>query len=247
MVRIVAIITGIILVLTQMNADLRSWGSASDTVVQFSRTSFSTAGTLANALLANVPQLLLSLSYFVFNGLCTAMASAREWNSFATSRKGLRVSQPSGLQRSTYFLQLPYKYSIPLAVSSGVMHWLLSQSFFLVRQDYRNKDGSLQPDLSRSACGMSALSLLILLVVYLVVFLCFITVTFMRLKVRIPFAASCSLVYSAACHPPGDEVDAHLQPVQWGVITQGEHEEGALHCTITSQPVTAPVPGAVYA
>jgi hypothetical protein len=160
-----------ILVLTLMGGGLTSWGSTSATVVQFSRTSFDTTGTLVNALLANVPQLVLSISYLFFNSLCTAMATTQEWNSFATSRKGLRVSQPSGSQRSTYFLQLPYKYSIPLTITSGVMHWLLSQSFFLVRQDYRNRDGSLQSDLSRSACGMSPLSLLVLLAVFCTLFL----------------------------------------------------------------------------
>jgi hypothetical protein len=220
--------------------DLNGWGSKSEQIVAFSRTSFTTTGTLTNALLANIPQLLLSVSYFFFNGVCTAMATAQEWNSFGTQRKALRVSKPAGAQRDTYFLQLPYKLSIPLAVMSGLMHWLLSQSFFLVRQDYRNGDGTLQTDLSRSACGISALSLLVLLVVYLGLYIFFIVFAFIRIRVRIPFAASCSLVYSAACHPPESDLDAQLKPVQWGMVGQSEH------CTITSQAVTAPIPGVVY-
>jgi len=242
----VAIITGMILVLTMMGGDLDSWGSTSATVVEFSRTSFDTTGTLVNALLANVPQLLLSISYFFFNGLCTAMATAQEWNSFATSRKGLRVSQPSGSQRSTYFLQLPYKYGLPLTVTSCVMHWLLSESFFLVRQDYRDEGGNLQSGLSKSACGISALSLLVLFAVFCTLFLIITTFAFMKIQVRIPFAASCSLVYSAACHPPADETNTHLQPVQWGVVVQREGDERTLHCTISSQPLTAPVTGTAY-
>jgi hypothetical protein len=228
-----------------MGGDLSSWGSTSATIVQFSRTSFTTTGTLVNALLANVPQLLLSISYFFFNGLCTAMATAQEWNSFATVRKGLRVSQPSGCQRSTYFLQLPYRYGLPLTVTSGVMHWLLSESFFLVRQDYRNRDGSLLSDLSRSACGMSGLSLIVLFAVFFTLFLIVTTFALMRIQVRIPFAASCSLVYSAACHPSADEIDAHLKPVHWGVVEKG-NDQGIPHCTISSQPVTAPVAGTEY-
>jgi hypothetical protein len=234
-VRFIAIIAGMILVLTMTGGDLASWGSTSATVVQFSRKSFDTTGTLVNSLLSNLPQLLLSICYFFFNGICTSMATAQERDSFATSRKGLRVSQPSGSQRSTYFLQLPYKYSIPLTVTSGVMHWLLSQSFFLVRQDYRNKDGSLQSNLSRSACGISAISLLVLLAVFCTLFFAVTT-----------FAASCSLIYSAACHPLADEIDAHLQPVQWGVVAQGGNDERSQHCTKSSRPVTAPVAGTVY-
>lgn len=44
-------------------------------------------------------------------------------------RKGLRVTQPHGYQRSSYFLQLPYRWSLPLIVISGTLHWLLSRVF----------------------------------------------------------------------------------------------------------------------
>jgi hypothetical protein len=37
-----------------------------------------------------------------------------------------------GLQYSTYRLQLPYKYSIPLIIVSIVLHWLLSNSLYLM-------------------------------------------------------------------------------------------------------------------
>jgi hypothetical protein len=235
-----------ILIIGFTGGSMDAWGSSSGRVVPFSRTSFDTSGTLTNALLANIPQLLLSVSYFFFNGICTAMTAAREWNSFAMYKKALRVSKPSGAQRDTYFLQLPYKYSVPLAVMSCIMHWLLSQSFFLVRQDYRNRDGSLQENMSKSACGMSNLSLFVLLAVYLLLFIAFIYFALLQIRVRIPFAASCSLVYSAACHPPIGDVDAHLKPVQWGVVEPGGEDQIA-HCTITSQPVTAPVPGTIYA
>jgi hypothetical protein len=239
------LISAMIFVLA-MGDGIGYWGSASSTIIAFSRSTFDTKGTLFNAWLANVPQLLLSVSYLFFNGLCTAMASAREWNSFATSKKGLRVSQPRGDQRSTYFLQLPYKFSLPLAAASGFMHWLLSQSFFLVRQDYKSQDGVLMEDQSKSGCGMSTLSLLILLVVYIMLFLVYTVASLLQMRVRVPFAASCSLVFSAACHPPSDDVNVHLRPVQWGVVEE-KNEDGTAHCSITSQSVTSPTPGTLYA
>lgn len=67
-------------------------------------------------IIANSPQLLLSFLYLTYNGLFSCMLLADEWNDYAHSRKPLRVTQPSGNQRSTYRLQLPYRYSIPFRV-----------------------------------------------------------------------------------------------------------------------------------
>ncbi|KAH7392189.1 hypothetical protein DE146DRAFT_661877 [Phaeosphaeria sp. MPI-PUGE-AT-0046c] len=97
------------------------------------------------ALIANLPQLLLSFLYFAYNGLFTAMLGAYEWMSYAHKRKGLRISRmPSGAQRSTYFLQLPYRFGIPLIIISGTMHWLVSQSIFVVAFDVYDELGELQ-------------------------------------------------------------------------------------------------------
>jgi len=37
-----------------------------------------------------------------------------------------------------------------------------------------------------------------------------------------PLVATCSAAISAACHRPEQDVDAHLLPVQWGIITTSE-------------------------
>lgn len=39
----------------------------------------------------------------------------------------------TGQQRSTYRLQLPYVYGVPLVIISSGLHWLVSQSLFLAR------------------------------------------------------------------------------------------------------------------
>lgn len=166
-------------------------GADSRETVQFSSHSYDTTATLVNAVLANVPQLLLSISYLFLNSLCTAMATAREWNSFGTSRKGLRVSQPTGCQRSTYFLQLPYKYGVPLAFWSGIMHWMLSQAFFFVRKDYKDINGILDTVNSTSACGFSPLSLVIMLSVFFVVVVVIAVFAWRQYQVRVPFTVLC--------------------------------------------------------
>jgi len=84
-------------------------------------------------LLANLPQLVLSAVHLLYNAHFTIMALSKEWSRFSTTRKTLRVSYPKGAQRSTYFLNLPYRYALPLMFASGTLHWLVSQSLFLVR------------------------------------------------------------------------------------------------------------------
>lgn len=64
-------------------------------------------GFAASVLLANLPQLILSLLYMSYNGLYTCMHLAHEYSQFAKHRKPLRVTTPRGKQRTTYWLQLP--------------------------------------------------------------------------------------------------------------------------------------------
>jgi hypothetical protein len=100
--------------------------------------------TVGYILIANLAQPILSLLYFGYNGLFMAMLLGYEWVSYAHKRKSLRVSRPAeGAQRSTYFLQLPYRFALPLMVLSGLLHWLVSQSIFLVAIDVYTHDGTL--------------------------------------------------------------------------------------------------------
>jgi hypothetical protein len=103
-----------------------AWGAASEDSTNLSEVS------IVNAWIANAPQVLLPFCYVGLNNICTFMAAVEEWNHLASTRKGLRVSRPMAEQRSTYFLQLPYQWALPLIIMSGMLHWLLSQSFFLV-------------------------------------------------------------------------------------------------------------------
>lgn len=210
----------------------------------FRQTKSSAQDTLLNAWLANVIQLILSFCYLVINSQCTAMAGAAEWNNLAVSRKGLRVTRPIGAQREKYFLQLPYRWSLPLAAASSFLHWLLSQSFFLVRVDDYNRNDTPTGE-SLTGIGFSVTSLITLVLCSFVLVGSVAWIGRRRMKIRIPFAASCSLVISAACHPPPDDVDPHLRPVKWGV-TEGFMYEGEKHCSLSAKPVTKPKVGEKY-
>ena len=94
-----------------------------------SKIMLSTSGMIV---LANTPQLVLSMCYFAYNGLFTRMLSEFEWAKLSTAYRSLRVTRPKGPhQRSTYRLQLPYRWSLPLLLVSAVLHWLYSNSFYL--------------------------------------------------------------------------------------------------------------------
>jgi hypothetical protein len=67
---------------------------------------------LGLVLLANLPQGILSFVYLTYNALFTCMISAHEWARFADKKVPLRVTSPVGQQKSTYYLQLPYYYSL---------------------------------------------------------------------------------------------------------------------------------------
>lgn len=66
----------------------------------------------ATILSANLQQGILSHLYLLFNGLFSSVLGSYEWSLFAKHRQPLRVTLPKGQQRSTYFLQLPYRYAI---------------------------------------------------------------------------------------------------------------------------------------
>lgn len=231
------------LFVTSVPSQSRPWGTASTALTSGSTTS--AASVLLNTWAVNAPQLAFSLLYVVINGHLTRLCLAEEWNDFGKSRKLLRVTKPVGQQQSTHFLQLPYRYAVPLTTFAGVLHWLMSQTLFLERLEMRDGTGYLDEDKSHCAIGWSSSSTLALLGVLGIVLL---AVGFQGLstrRVRLPPAVDCSLAISAACHPPPDDVDAHLPPVQWGVIQS--RFGGVQHCSMTSQDVSRPEIGELYA
>nr|UPM17953.1 putative multipass membrane protein [Hypoxylon sp. CO27-5] len=165
---------------------------------------------VSGVLLANSPQLLLSFCYLAYNNLFTRLQTAREWSLFSEGYHALRVTDPKSDQYSTYRLQLPYKYSIPLILISIFLHWLLSNTIYLFVStggyfgtdsfivNNRN-DPSLPPN-TAVAVGYSSWSLLTLLIVSCVLTLVPIILSLKRLPSNMVHIGSNSLALSAACH-----------------------------------------------
>jgi hypothetical protein len=205
-----------------------------------------TSGLASSVLFANLPQIILSFIYLSYNALITCMLLAKEYSGYEVHRKTLRVTTPCGQQRSTYWLQLPYAYGIPVMTTSATLHWLISQSLFLVRVDTYNH-GTLDKDLDVSGVGLSPAPMLVVLILGLSLVAIAIGMGFRKLEGNaMPVAANCSLVLAAAAHRPPGDVNAAFLPVKWGeVVEMGNADVG--HCCFTSQEVMGMKPGRKYA
>ncbi|KAL8365470.1 hypothetical protein RB595_004333 [Gaeumannomyces hyphopodioides] len=229
-----------------------------------SRTIISTGleGVNTNVLLANLPQALLSFTYMSYNSLLTRVCVAMEWDRFAQTTKGLRVStHRAGAQRAAYFLQLPFRYAVPLTVATGVLHWLISQTIFLVFIEFvTNHDAT--PKKTQISCAWSPFGVVLITLVGTIMLMALVWVASRRLRSPMPIAGSCSVAISAACHPSTYEEGAWEKPLRWGMQKDGiqdetievhvigggnginnEREQVLGHCSFSSREVKAVKPG----
>lgn len=203
----------------------------------------------ANILFANLPQTILSFLYLTLNGLCTSMFLADEWSHYVTERKSLRVSRPQRDQRSSYFLQLPYRIAVPLIFLSILLHWLVSQSVFLAVITQWDELGKLKKPFTVATCGFSPFAMIFVILAGAVIVIGVVLLSLRSFNADIPLVGSCSAAISAACHGPSWEDDGFwMGRLQWGVVPGICSEaHGVRHCTFSSGSVEKPVSGVAYA
>ncbi|KAF2163976.1 hypothetical protein M409DRAFT_68213 [Zasmidium cellare ATCC 36951] len=206
-------------------------------------------GLVAAILLANCPQAIVSFLYLLYNGLLTSMLLAKEWSQYALTRKSLRVTSPHGSQRSTYYLQLPMRYSFPLLLISATLHWIISQSIFLaiiVQYD----DGVESSDGNITQVGYSCPPIVVAILIGVVLSVGAVGLGWRRFKGGMPVVGSCSVAVASACHRPKGDGDASYVPVKWGEVRdvgEGMGGEDVGHCCFTSLEVEPLVKGRMYA
>ncbi|KAI0532325.1 hypothetical protein GGR58DRAFT_490699 [Xylaria digitata] len=188
-------------------------------------------------LLANTPQLIFSLCYIVYNALITHLQVEKEWNSFGSDFQPLRVSYPVGEQVSSYRLQLPYRYSIPMITISIILHWVVSNAVFLYIIDggYVQNGATQAPEflekfgLSESsfiAIGYSPFFLLVLFIASFIFIVCPpVLIGVKKLKYKMVAGGCNSLVISAACHPS----DLETRQKAPNAVRAEERENTPLH------------------
>jgi hypothetical protein len=204
------------------------------------------AGLLGSAVLANLPQVAASLLYLLFNSVYTCMLLAHEYSGYAVHRKPLRVTAPKGQQRSTYWLQLPLTFAVPLMIASTLLHWLISQSIFLVSISVWKDEREVEDD-SVATVGYSCAPMLGVIVVGVCMLYSLYVVWDRELQYHVPIAVSCSFAISAHAHRPEADVGASLLEVNWGVVEESSTPDGIGHCAFTSQGVTEMLEGNMYA
>lgn len=177
------------------------------------------------SLLANIPQLLVSYIYLAYNGLFTCMLATAEWMRYSVVRQGLRVTWPRGCQRARTYLQIPYTYGVPLIVASALLHWLISQSLFLVRITPYAYGGAISEADTISAVGYSPYAIIFAVCMGgLMLLVALVLEIFKRYPDTMPLAACCSASIAASCYISRQEAakdtSLALKKIQWGVVDQ---------------------------
>ncbi|KAJ5769280.1 hypothetical protein N7520_003839 [Penicillium odoratum] len=198
----------------------------------------------SHILFANIWQVAVSIVYVQCQALLSSLLVADEWGRFALSKKTARVSHPIGLQRSTYFISLPWKYGGTLLGVMILLHWLISQSVFLIQIESFSSDGTVYTPWNQSADGYSILPIICAIVVGLSLIFALAMCGLRRLSTDIPLASTCSAAISAACHAPEEDKQTYLFPIRWGVVKE---KDGVGHCCFTTaRDVEAPIEGLLY-
>jgi hypothetical protein len=168
----------------------------------------------------------------------------------AWQKKGLRVSQnPQGEQRSSYFLQLPYRYAIPLLGFSAVMHWLVSQSIFIVIVERYDPQGTIYSESEHYTCGWSPLAVLFVICGEVLMITGAIGMGLRKYQPGMPLGGTNSAVIAAACCVVtvvvGGEENIECKKVEWGVV--GKYDtDGTGHCAFSSGEPAFPQEGVAY-
>ncbi|CAG8250100.1 unnamed protein product [Penicillium salamii] len=219
------------------------------------------ARMLDSVVVANIPQLIITMSYYGYNNVMTTILAAEEYDSYGVSYKPLRVTWPEkdSQQKSTYWLSIPYHYAVPILILYVVLHWLISQSIFYVLRTPYTAQGEALGSYTVNSLAFSPLPIFCALLVGSFMILILILLSLKRFKSNVPLAGSCSAVISAACHPPKyeDPDSIALGLVKWGETTASSGEEvggfrqeiddGKGHCSFTGLDTVQPSLTKLYA
>lgn len=213
---------------------------------------------LASVVVANIPQLAITISYYCYNAVLTSMLAASEYNSYGANRKSLRVTWPvkGSQQRSTYYLSVPYKYGVPVLILYMLLHYLVSQSIFYILLIAYDPQDVMDTGTTISSLGYSSMPIFLSILVGAIMVLLLIVLALRRFKSNMPIPESSSVAISAACHLPKGE-DGHvavleklkwgetLVPAAWIVDTFDDEQKG--HCSFSSLEVQKPSLMSLYA
>lgn len=177
--------------------------------------------------LANAVQLIVSFLYLFYNNILTHQLVGDQWVRFLhpNGKKSLRVSTPIGMQRSSYILSLPLTYSIALIIAMIILHWLVSESLFVVQTIGFDTNGKLldSSGFSGSVVGYSILPIVLATICGGVMVIGLLVNSMVRNHQDVPQEflkwGSSSVHIESLCHRPDEDFDAHLFPLSIGIVS----------------------------
>lgn len=194
-------------------------------------------GVLITALIANAPQAVLSFIYMIYNTFFTLMYVGEDWDMYgaytATTRhklrlaakkqthRYLRVSDPKGSQKSTHFLNLPYRFAVPLIIASGLLHYLMSQTLYLANISVINRDGSLPRTDEITTVAFAPMGMVGLIIIAIVMIIVLVANSLRHFGGQMPIVGSNSAAISASCHVQMSERrrnDLVHRMIAWGEV-----------------------------
>ena len=128
---------------------------------------------------------------------------------------------------------------MPLLGISALMHWLVSQSIFLIAVERYDPQGNLTAEGEYYACGWSPLAVLLVICGGVLMIAGAIGMGRRKYQPGIPLGGTNSAVIAAACHVAGGEENIECKKVKWGVVSMG-------HCAFSSGEPAFPQEGVAY-
>ncbi|PHH88532.1 hypothetical protein CDD83_7424 [Cordyceps sp. RAO-2017] len=201
-------------------------------------------------ILANMAQLVVSCSYFVFSSLYSTIFQAKFWADFSTRPQRLRVSFPHADQQATYIFKYPFAWGLGLTMLKAAVGWATSQSLYVVTIANINR---WRPDVGAENIdiyfGYSFKAILAVICISPVAALTPLFIGKSYLPSDSLIVGTASAAIAAFCPPSaqlGEPCEAimrqpdrstawdrvwvqrrHLQPLRWGVLKLGRATDGS--------------------
>jgi hypothetical protein len=191
----------------------------------------------ALVIIANSPQIWLSIGYLLWNTQVTRIWMEGEWRSYYQKAHIPRVSQNTNETgvRATRWLQLPYGVTAILMMLSTIMHWLVSQTLSVV--EIEGKTGTsfyLNHSSFAILCiGMVASVLVLGMTIYY----------FIPVRTNMPLMAGSARVVFESCKRLPSRLPS--EGIAWGDISTSTERLAGFGETVSPLIVGAKYPGLI--
>lgn len=195
-------------------------------------------GVVGNSVIANLPQLMISIFYYIINGILSSQLAEREWSRFGNQKRRLRTSFPS-TEDMAFYLSMPYSYSGPLIVMFILLHLSVSQSLFGIEIYFYTWNGSIARGLKTtydavavneqgaafSTLCASTSAAIFSMMAFGIIIVVVVANSFRRMNTAMPFPGTHSVVIAAATHAKTDLDHILGKTIMWTKTSVDSNDE----------------------